>query len=146
VITNNVVAQNSTVGTVRGILLDFPDAGGYTPEFHATVTNNNVTATDVNAPTMISVAARNGAIGHSDVRGNVVNMGPSTATGLNVRESAPGTNELARGTSASNDSAVVLAANNPGSTTAVLPTAGDIPVVENATILLPATPTLPTLP
>ena len=111
------------------------------------MTNNTVNSTDASALTMISVAARNGAVGHSDVRGNDVNFaGGVVAAGINVREASGGSNVLARGGSASNDAAIVLAANNPSSTTAVLPTSGDIPVVENATILLPTTPTLPALP
>ena len=142
-IDRNTVNYNSDAA--RAILVDAPDSGR-TPEFYATVTNNIVTSTNANAVTMISIAARNGAIGHSDVRGNQVNMGPSSAIGLNVREASPGTNVLARGGSASNDAATVLAFNNPGATTTVLPTSGDIPVVENNTILLPATPTLPSLP
>jgi len=140
-IDDNTVNYNS--GAARAILVDAPDSGR-SPEFHATVNNNTVTATDLNALTMISVAARNNAIGHSDVRGNEVNYTfGSPPTGLNVREATLGSNVLARGASASNDSSVVLAANNPLSTTTVLPSAGDIPVVENNTILLPATPTLP---
>ena len=67
-------------------------------------------------------------------------------TGVNVREAAPGSNVLARGGSASNDSGVVLAANNPLSTTTVIPSAADIPVVENNTVQQPVAPTLPTLP
>jgi hypothetical protein len=145
-IDSNIVTYNSAAA--RAILVDAPDnLAGIVPEFHATVTNNVVTATDVNAATMISVAARNNSIGRSDVRGNDVNFtGGSTAAGINVREATGGSNVLARGTSASNDSAAVLAANNPLSTTAILPAAGDIPVVENSTIQLPATPTLPSLP
>ena len=143
-IDSNTVNYNSAAA--RAILVDAPDTGR-TPEFYATVTNNVVNASDVNAATMISVAARNGATGHSDIRGNDVNFtGGSTATGINVREASGGSNVLARGGSASNDSSVVLDANNPLSTTDVLPTAGDIPVVENATMLLPTTPTLPTVP
>ncbi|BDA86456.1 hypothetical protein Sa4125_39980 [Aureimonas sp. SA4125] len=144
-IDNNNVTYNSAAA--RAILVDAPDAGGYTPNFYATVTNNTVTATNAGAVTMISVAARNGATGHSDIRGNDVNYTTAVGvTGINVREATAGSNELARGGSGSNDSAAVLAANNPLSTTTVLPSAGDIPVVENNTILLPATPTLPSLP
>lgn len=141
--TNTVTYQS---GAARAILVDAPDASR-TPEFHATVRNNLVTASDINAVTMISVAARNGAIGHSDIRGNDVNFtGGASVSGVNVREATLGSNVLARGGSASNDAATVIAANNPLSTTAVLPSSADIPVVENHTILLPATPTLPTLP
>ena len=143
-IDDNTVTYNSAAA--RAILVDAPDSSR-TPNFYATVTNNTVTSTHVDAVTMISVAARNGATGHSAMSGNDVNFtGGSTATGINVREATAGTNELARGGSASNDSGVVLAANNPLSTTTVIPSAADIPVVENATILLPATPTLPSLP
>ncbi|UIJ71469.1 right-handed parallel beta-helix repeat-containing protein [Aurantimonas sp. HBX-1] len=143
-IDNNNVTYNS--GAARAILVDAPDVGR-TPNFYATVTNNTVTATDVNAVTMISVAARNGATGSADVRGNVVTYTfGSPPIGLNVREATGGSMVLARGGSGSNDSAAVLAANNPGSTTAVLPSAVDIPVVENNTMLLPAIPTLPSLP
>ncbi|MCV3238434.1 hypothetical protein [Mesorhizobium sp. ZC-5] len=143
-IDSNNVTYNS--GAARAILVDAPDAGR-TPEFHATVTNNVVTATDVNAVTMISVAARNGAIGHADVRGNDVNYTAAVGiVGVNVREATGGSIVLARGASGSNDSAVVLATNNPSSTTAILPGAGDVPVVENNTILLPGTPTLPSTP
>lgn len=140
---NTVTYQSAAA---RAILVDAPDASR-TPEFHATVRNNLVTASDINAVTMISVAARNGAIGHSDIRDNDVNYtGGASVSGVNVREATLGSNVLARGGSASNDAATVIAANNPLSTTAVLPSSADIPVVENNTILLPTTPTLPTLP
>jgi hypothetical protein len=143
-IDDNTVTYNSAAA--RAILVDAPDSGR-TPNFYATVTDNTVTATDVDAVTMISVAARNGATGHSDVRGNDVNYTfDPPPTGINVREATGGSNELARGGSASNDAATVLAANNPLSTTTVIPSSADIPVVENNTILLPATPTLPSLP
>ncbi|WP_395446292.1 inverse autotransporter beta domain-containing protein (plasmid) [Aminobacter sp. UC22_36] len=144
-ISNNNVTQNSTSGTARAILVDAPDAGR-TPEFHVTVTNNVATMTDaVAAPTAISIAARNGSVGHADVRGNQVTIS-SGAVGLNVREASGGSMVLASGASGSSDAATVLAANNPGSTVAVLPTSGDVPVVANGSILLPGLPTTPPLP
>lgn len=143
-IDSNTVNYASNAG--RAILVDAPDASR-SPSFHATVTNNVVNASDPAALTMISIAARNGSTGRSDVRGNDVNFtGGSTAAGINVREATAGSNVLARGASASNDAATVLAANNPLSTIAILPTSGDVPVVENNTITLPVTPTLPSLP
>ena len=117
--------------------MDAPDSGR-TPEFHATVTNNTVTATDVNAVTMISVAARNGATGRSDVRGNEVKYTTAVGiTGINVREATPGTNVLARGALRVQRFRGRPAANNPLSTTTVIPSAADIPVVENNTICFP---------
>lgn len=144
-ISNNNVTQNSTSGSARAILVDAPDTGR-SPEFHVTVTNNVATMTDAaTAPTAISIAARNGSIGHADVRGNQVTIS-SGAVGLNVREASGGSMVLANGASGSSDAATVLAANNPGSTVAVLPTSGDVPVVANGTILLPGLPTIPPLP
>ena len=67
-------------------------------------------------------------------------------TGINVREATAGSNVLARGALRVQRFRGRAAANNPLSTTTVIPSAADIPVVENNTILLPATPTLPSLP
>ncbi len=110
-IDENMVTYGSAAA--RAILVDAPDAGR-SPAFHATVTDNVVTATDVNAVTMISVAARNGAAGRSDVRGNQVTFTTAVGiTGVNVREQGTGSNVLARGGSASNDSGVVPRGQQP---------------------------------
>lgn len=144
-IDNNAVTQNSTIGTARAIIVDPPDTGR-TPEYHATITNNNVNETDGAAGVTPLVAqARNGATGHFDVRNNI----GTNATGgaiVRVREDSTGgasTAELARNGNASNDPAVVLAANNPGEVTELL---GPVAVINDGIIQLPATPTAPTLP
>ncbi len=134
----NTIIQNSTGGTSRGIVVDAPDASR-TPDYHATVTNNKVEINDpVGGVAGISVQARNGAIGHFDVRGNDVdfdNGTPAGILGLRVRQATLAVAELERGSSASNTASVVLAANNPLSTSEIL---GTVTVVENTVVRLPS--------
>ena len=144
-IDGNTITQNATTGVARAILVDAPDTGR-TPEYHATVINNNVDVTDGSAAATLPIAvqARNGATGHFDVRNNDVDYPNGNTAGINgvrVREDATSTAELARGVSASNDPAVVLAANNPnGGGTEIL---GAVAVINNGIVQLPATPPLP---
>ena len=70
------------------------------------------------------------ATGHFDVRGNAVDFpnGNPGVNGVRVRQADTATAQLARGVSASNDPAVVLAANNPASLTEIL---GTVTVINN---------------
>lgn len=148
-IDNNTVTQASTTGVARGILVDTPDSGT-APSFYATVTNNKVSILDsVAGVTGIVVQARRG-IGRFAVSGNDVDYpnGNPGVNGLRVRQDdpevgAPGTAQLERGVSASNDPAVVLAANNPAPHTSGTEVLGTVTVVNNGAVLLPTTPPLP---
>jgi uncharacterized repeat protein (TIGR01451 family) len=128
-IDSNTVTENSTSGVARGIFVDTPD-NLTTPSFTATVTNNHVSVGDNVAGLQgIVLQARRGA-GCFDVRSNTVtfpNGAPAGINGLRLRQVAPGTAQLEQGASAGS-AAVVLAANNPGSTTEAL---GTITVVGN---------------
>jgi hypothetical protein len=144
-----LLIQGNTVNQAgdseRAILVDTPDATR-TPNFHATVLNNIANATNANAVTQISIAARNTATGFADVRGNDVNLPAGNGSiALNVREAAGGNISLARGNSAAATALDVLDQNHTDASTTTT-VAGTVPVVENATILLPSTPDTPTVP
>jgi uncharacterized repeat protein (TIGR01451 family) len=128
-IDSNLVTENSTSGVARGIFVDTPD-NLTTPSFTATVTNNQVSIGDnVGGIQGIGLQARRGA-GCFDVQSNTVtypNGTPAGINGLRLRQVNPGTAQLEQGASAGT-AAVVLAANNPGSTTEVL---GTVTVVGN---------------
>ena len=136
-IQNNNVTQNSTSGTVRGILVDNPDANT-SPSFTVSVLNNTVAVGDnVNGVGGLVVQSRQGqnppnTAGCFDIRGNTVtypNGTPAGVLGLRARQSTTATASLEQGSSAGT-AAVVLAANNPASTTEAL---GTIGVVGNST-------------
>lgn len=128
-IDSNTVTENGTSGVSRGIFVDTPDAST-TPSFTATVTNNNVSVGDNAAGLQGIVLQSRRAAGCFDVRGNTVtfpNGTPPGINGLRLRQVNPGTAQLEQGASAGT-AAVVLAANNPASTTEVL---GTVTVVGN---------------
>lgn len=128
-IESNTIAQNSTSGTARPFLVDTPDANT-TPNFTATVINNNVTFVDAATGASADVTARRGT-GCFDVRGNTV-AGPF---GIRVRQAAPATVSLEQGVSGSMVPATVLDDNHPaGTVTSVL---GTITVVSNTTCQAP---------
>ncbi|HRI04240.1 MAG TPA: hypothetical protein PLL77_10905 [Pyrinomonadaceae bacterium] len=136
-IQNNNVTQNSTSGTVRGILVDNPDANT-SPSFTASVLNNSVAVGDnVNGVGGLVVQARQGqnppnTAGCFDIRNNSVtypNGTPAGVLGLRVRQATNGVASLEQGSSAGT-AAVVVAANNPAATTEAL---GTIGVVGNST-------------
>lgn len=124
-IEGNTIAQNSTTGAARPFLVDTPDANT-TPNFTATVINNNVTFVDPTAGASADVTARRGT-GCFDVRDNII----AGTFGLRVRQAAPATVSLEQGASASMVPATVLDDNHPaGTVTAVL---GTVTVVGNNT-------------
>ena len=128
-IDGNTITERSTGGVSRGIFVDTPDVNT-TPGFTATVTNNSVSVHDnVLAVNGIAAQARRGT-GCFDIRNNAVtypNGIPVGVLGLRLRQAAPGAANLEQGGSAGT-AAVVLAANNPASTTEVL---GTVTVVGN---------------
>lgn len=131
-IDGNTIAQASLEGTARPILVDTPDAGT-TPEFTATVTNNNVTFVDPGAGASADITVRRGN-GCFDIRNNSV-AGPF---GIRVRQAQPdvaSTARLEQGGSGSSAAATVMANNHPPATvTAAL---GTVSVVGNSTCLEP---------
>jgi hypothetical protein len=132
-IASNTVAENSTGGVSRGIFVDTPDTNT-TPSFTATVTGNSVSVGDNVAGLQgIGLQARRGT-GCFRVSSNTVtfpNGTPAGVVGIRLRQVAPGVANLEQGGSAGT-AAIVLAANNPGSTTEVL---GAVTVVANGTCL-----------
>ncbi|MCM3874880.1 MAG: putative Ig domain-containing protein [Thermoanaerobaculia bacterium] len=132
-IDGNVVTQNSTSGTVRGILVDTPDSST-TPSFTATITNNSVAVGDNVAGVAGLVAQSRRAGACFDIRNNVVTFpnGNPGVFGLRLRQVAPGTANLEQGSALLSDPAsTVLQTNNSGSgtTTEVL---GTVTVVNNS--------------
>jgi hypothetical protein len=132
---NDVTATDGT----EGILVTTPDANT-SPAFGATVTNNRVIMTNnVSALQGITVQSTQGSGGFNsagcfDVRSNTVtypNGTPLTVFGIRARQAGSGIAQLERGSQALIlPAAVVLAGNNPASTTEVV---GTVTVVENGT-------------
>lgn len=126
----NIVTQNSTSGVSRGILVDTPDSGT-SPSFTATIIGNTVYIMDnVGGVNGIAAQARQSSVGCFDVRNNTVNYPngvPAGVLGLRVRQAGSATANLEQGGSAG-VATVVIAANNPLSTTEIL---GTVNVVTN---------------
>jgi hypothetical protein len=131
-IDNNTIAENSTSGVSRGILVDTPDSST-SPGFTATITNNHVSVGDNVAGLQGIVAqARQASAGCFDIRTNTVtfpNGTPSGVVGIRLRQANTATAQLEQGIS-SGTPAAVLAANNAASTTEVI---GTVTVVSNST-------------
>ncbi len=138
-IDGNVVVNNSTAGTVRGILVDTPDAST-SPSFHATVTNNSVAVGDnVAGVGGLVVQARQSSTGCTSIGSNTVTFpnGNPGVNGLRARQAAPATMTLESTGPCPGAAAAVLACRNPAATTEVL---GTITVVGASTCLLPNVP------
>lgn len=139
-ITSNTINQQSTTGVARAISVDGPDADT-TPGVDATVTSNTVTMGSSAAPGAIYVNSRR-ALLRGEVRSNSVTYSNTPAAGtygITVRQFAPGSLELGRGTQTSTDPAAVLAANNPAATTSVV---GTVSLISSALVKLPSDPLL----
>jgi len=139
-IDSNTVVNNSTAGTVRGILVDTPDAST-TPAFHATVTNNSVAVGDnVGGVAGLVVQGRQGADTCANIGSNTVtfpNGTPGGVLGIRARQANTATFDLEGSGLCSGTAAAVLACRNPASTTEVL---GTLTVVGAGTCLLPNVP------
>lgn len=139
-VDGNTVVNNSTAGTVRGILVDTPD-GGSAPVFHATVTNNSVAVTDnVNGVGGLAVQARQSSDGCANIGSNTVtfpNGTPGGIFGIRARQANLAALDLEGSAACSGTPAAVLACRNPASTTEVL---GTLVVVSAGTCLLPSVP------
>ncbi|MBK8501188.1 MAG: hypothetical protein IPL46_02710 [Saprospiraceae bacterium] len=134
-IENNIVTQNSTGGTSRGIFVDTPDSGT-TPSYTVSVLNNTVHVGDgMTGVNGIALQCRRGT-GCFDVRDNKVdfpNGNPGGIFGLRVRQADTGVLNLERGAALlANPPLTVLNINNPATTNEVL---GTVAVVENNTCL-----------
>jgi large repetitive protein len=138
-IDGNVVANNSTSGTARGILVDTPDSGT-SPTFHATVTNNSVSVADnVAGVSGLVVQSRQSATAFANIHSNTVTFpnGNPGVSGLRARQVAPASYSLEQNASCVGTADAVLACRNPSAATEVL---GTITVVAAGSTLLPITP------
>lgn len=139
-IDGNTVVNNSTAGTVRGILVDTPDAST-TPAFHATVTNNSVAVGDnVGGVAGLVVQSRQGSDLCANIGSNTVtfpNGTPGGVLGIRARQANTATYDLEGSGACSGTPAAVLGCRNPASTTEVL---GTLTVVPAGTCLLPTVP------
>jgi hypothetical protein len=139
-IDGNTVANNSTSGTTRGILVDTPDTNT-SPAFHATVNNNTVSVGDnVNGVAGLVVQGRQSSDVCTNIHSNTVsfpNGTPGGVSGLRARQAAPAAVDLEQSGVCAGTAAAVLACRNPASTTEVL---GTLTVVPAGSCSLPNTP------
>ena len=147
--TSHLLIDGNTVinnGQSNGINVGTPDDPSG-PNFTAIVTNNTVTngGSAANGISLSADVTGPGATAVFKVEGNTVNWSAPSINNLDgifLNQFGTSTVSLERGISASNNAAIVLAANNPnshasGAGGAATTVSGTVTVVNNGTITLP---------